>query len=127
MIVRFTNAKGKVNHGIVLAHGTHGCIQVLWDRFGELIADLNQRGKLRKSDSASLDARISWISLEPSPYVAIETKSELLPAETFVAWSNSDLAQAQAMLQAGTEAFALWLAESWPELSRKYVLRAKAA
>jgi hypothetical protein len=124
MIVRFTNARGKINYGIILAHGTQGCVQVLWDKFTELIEDLTQRAKLRPADEKSLGVRISWISLEPSPYDVAATLTEILPVDTEINWSNRDLLQAHTMRKANQETFDLWLAASWPDLAQKYVLSA---
>lgn len=125
MIIKFTNASGKANYGLVLARSEQNpdMVQVLWDRFTGLIDDLRSRGKLRDTDEAALGARISWVSTEPNPFVRAPTTTELLPIGTNVHWHNGDVATAHRMAQAGPEAFAGWLAGEWGRLSEKYLKR----
>lgn len=124
-IIKFTNVGGKVNYGLVLAQSevNPDMVQVLWDRYTDLIDDLRSRNKLRDTDEAALGARISWVSTESNPFVIAPTTTELLPIDTNVHWHNPDVAAAHQIAQAGSEAFAGWMAAEWGRLAERYLKR----
>lgn len=76
-IVRFTNSRGEINYGRVIATDPSGMVCVEWEPFSELLARLERAGPVRNFVRAGLSWRVSWIRVEGErPYGA---KMELLP------------------------------------------------
>ena len=61
-IAVFTNVSGLKCAGILIGHGQHhGTIEIFWDAFYQLRVKLEQKGKLRDHDYASLGPRVRWV------------------------------------------------------------------
>ena len=96
MIVRFTNVRGETNHGIIIETDPGGMVHVAWDSFKDLLQRLEREGKVNDFVRANLSKRRSWIRVKD----AIQTgaKTELLPLETPVQWSDSEMRSLQSKL-----------------------------
>ena len=83
-IVRFTNARGETNYGVMLAvDEASGLVQVHWDRFAALLDRLPAASDFTRR---SLDVRTSWCRLDAD--------TVLLPIGTPVDWASSELHRA---------------------------------
>ena len=119
MIIRFTSAKGHINHGIVMARSDRypGMIQVLWDRFDDLINDLRDRKRLKDNDMLYLGVRVSWVSTDLNPFAGGATSTDLLPIDTSVRWNTPGMNQIHQQCQANGLA---WLQTEWPAIVKTF-------
>lgn len=97
MIVRFTNTKLEVNHGIVIATDPEtGMYNVVWDSFNDLLSRLEREGKVNDFVRANLSKRKSWIRIIDA--IPTGAKTELLPIDAPVQWNDAELKALQAKM-----------------------------
>lgn len=95
-LYRFTSAKGRINHGIIVERIGNGA-NVIFDTFAV-------------TDQVTLPTRYAYVSFEPNPYVnRTAAKSEALPMVAGVDWQDPWLAEQAKRVMSGT--FDTWWAE----------------
>ena len=106
-LYRFTNVHGRQRYGV--------CIEMK-DNGAYVLSDTWQ-----PTEKVTAPATYAYISFEPNPYLINtgNTKSELLPLDTPVAWQTPEIAQIVAMMQAGT--FAEWWLVNRSGIVRKFI------
>lgn len=95
-LYRFTSAKGRINHGIIVERIGNGA-NVIFDMFAV-------------NDRVTLPTRYAYVSFEPNPYVnRTAAKSEALPLTTGVDWQDPWMATVAKLAMEGK--FDQWWAE----------------
>ena len=108
-IVRFTNIRHEINHGIVIGNDVaSGLVHVAWDAFGDLLSRLEHEGRVGAFVRNSLSARRSWVRIDDAECTGATT--EMLPITTAVVWGSASLAAMQStMIEKGnTQASAVY-------------------
>lgn len=95
-IVKFTNTKEEVNHGIIIDTHVDGMIYVIWDNFVSLLTRLEREGKVNDFVRANLSKRKSWIRIIDA--IPTGAKTELLPIDAPVQWNDAELKALQAKM-----------------------------
>lgn len=96
-LYRFTSAKGRINHGIIVDHIGNGA-NVIFDTFAV-------------TERVTLPTRYAYVSFEPNPYVnRTAAKSEVLPLANGIDWQDPWMATVAEMAALGT--FEQWWAEN---------------
>jgi len=96
-IVRFTNGRNEINHGIIIATDeATGLVQVAWDAFAALLYRIEREGKVNDFVRNSLGVRRSWIRIDDA--IPTGAKTEVLPLDTPVQWNDASLRTMQARM-----------------------------
>jgi len=102
-IVRFTNTKNEINHGIIIGTSKEtGLVHVAWDAFTALLYRIEGEGKVNDFVRTNLGVRRSWIRIDDA--IPTGAKTEVLPLDTPVQWNDNELRLMQArMIKEATE------------------------
>lgn len=92
-VIRFTNALGEVNYGIVIETDESGMNLVAWDSFVDLLTRLERQRKVNDFVRAGLSMRRTWCRVEDA--IPNGSTTELLPITTPVQWHEAELATMQ--------------------------------
>lgn len=96
-IVRFTNTRQEVNHGIIIdTDEATGLVQVLFDAFTALLYRIEREGKVNDFVRNSLGVRKSWIRIDDA--IPTGARTEVLPLDTPVQWNDNELRLMQARM-----------------------------